>query len=95
MTGFGKATCEYGNKKIVVEIKLTSGHVRQGYEKQTRIYEESEDAQTSYFVVIQVTEKSKVLEEVLKLEEAEEKESKKHPVVIVVDGREKLSASKS
>ena len=21
MTGFGKATCEYGNKKIVVEIK--------------------------------------------------------------------------
>jgi len=84
-----------GSKKIVVEIKLTSGHVRQGYEKQTRIYEESEDAQMSYFVVVQVTERSKVLEEVLKMEEAEEKEGKKHPVVIVVDGREKLSASKS
>lgn len=84
-----------GSKKTVVEIKLTSGHVRQGYEKQTRIYEESEDAQMSYFVVIQVTEKSKVLEEVLKMEEAEEKEGKKHPIVIVVDGREKLSASKS
>lgn len=84
-----------GGKKIVVEIKLTSGHVRQGYEKQTRIYEESEDAEKSYFVVIQITAKSKVLEEVLKLEEAEEKEGKKHPVVIVVDGREKLSASKS
>jgi hypothetical protein len=84
-----------GGKKIVVEIKLTSGHVRQGYEKQTRIYEESEDAQISYFVVIQVTAKSKILEEVLRMEEAEEKEGKKHPMVIVVDGREKLSASKS
>lgn len=84
-----------GVKKIVVEIKLTSGNVRQGYEKQTRIYEKSEDAQMSYFVVIQVKEKSKVLEEVLKMEEAEEKDGKKHPVVIVVDGREKLSASKS
>jgi hypothetical protein len=82
-----------GSKKIVVEIKLTSGHVRQGYEKQTRIYEQSEDAQMSYFLVVQVTEKSKVLQEVLRMEETEEKEGKKHPVVIVVDGREKPSAS--
>ncbi len=82
-----------GHKKIVVEIKLTSGHVRQGYEKQTRIYEESEDAEASYFLVVQVTEKSKVLQKVLKMEEVEEKEGKKHPTIVVVDGREKPSAS--
>jgi len=82
-----------GGKKIVVEIKLTSGHVRQGYEKQTRIYEESEDAQKSYFVVIKVTEKSKILEDILKLERQEQKKGKKHPIIIVVDGRKKLSAS--
>ena len=86
----------HGHKeKIVVEVKLTSGHVRQGYEKQTRIYEESEEAKASYFLVVQITETSRVLEEVLRMEEEEEKEGKKHPTVIVVDGREKLSASKA
>ncbi len=83
------------DEKIIVEVKLTSGHVRQGYEKQTRIYEESEEAKASYYVVVQVTEKSKVLEEVLRMEEEEEKEGKKHPTVIVVDGRERPSASKA
>ena len=82
-------------EKIIVEVKLTSGHVRQGYEKQTRIYEKSEEAKASYFVVVQVTDKSKVLEEVLKMEEEEEKEGKKHPTIIVVNGREKPSASKT
>jgi len=83
------------SEKIIVEVKLTSGHVRQGYEKQTRIYEESEEALASYYLVVQVTPKSKVLEEVLRMEEEEEKEGKKHPAVIVVDGREKPSASKA
>jgi len=83
-----------GTKKIIVEVKLTSGHVQQGYEKQTRIYEGSENAQASYFLVVQISEQSKALEEVLKLEKHEEKEGKKHPVVVVVDGREKVSASK-
>lgn len=83
-----------GTKKIVVEVKLTSGHVLQGYEKQTRIYEKSEDAEASYFIVVKITEKSKILDEVLKLERREEKEKKKHPTVVVVDGREKVSASK-
>lgn len=81
--------------KIVVEVKLTTGNVRQGYEKQTRIYEESEEAKASYFIVVQVTKKSKALEDVLKMEEEEEEESNKHPIIVVVDGRERLSASKS
>lgn len=84
-----------GIKKIVVEIKLTSGKVRQGYEKQTRIYEESEDAQASYFIVVQVTERSKALKDVLMIEQAERIAGKKHPAVIVIDGQEKPSASKA
>lgn len=83
-----------GSDKIVVEIKLTSGHVRQGYEKQTRAYQESEEAKGSYYVVIQVTEKSKPLEDIIKLSEEEDKEGKTHPIIITVDAREKLSASK-
>ena len=81
-------------EKIIVEVKLTSGKVRQGYERQTRIYELSEEAKSSYFIVVQITPESEALKQVLLLEEEEEKEGKKHPNVVVVDGREKLSASK-
>lgn len=81
--------------KIVVEIKLTTGNILQGYVKQTRIYEKSEDAKASYFVVVQVTWKSKALKRVLKMEVDEEKKGIRHPSVVVVDGRYKLSASKS
>ena len=83
------------SEKIVVEVKLTSGNVLQGYEKQTRIYQESEDAKGSYYMVMQVTEKSKVLDQVLRIAEEEDKEGKVHPTVVVVDGRERPSASKA
>lgn len=45
--------------KIVVEVKLTTGNVRQGYETQTRIYQESEEAMASFYIVVQVTKKAK------------------------------------
>jgi hypothetical protein len=83
-----------GSEKIVVEVKLTSGHVKQGYEKQTRAYQESEEAQRSYYVVIQVIEKSKPLDDILKLSQEEDREDKAHPTIITVDGRERPSASK-
>jgi len=83
------------SNKIVVEVKLTSGNVRQGYEKQTRIYQKSEEAKESYYLVVMVTESSKALEDILELCKEEEENGKSHPVIIQVDGREKLSASKS
>jgi len=81
-------------EKIIVEVKLTSGHVKQGYEKQTRAYQESEEAQSSYYVVIQVTAGSEPLSDILKLSQEEDKQNIKHPTVITVDGRERPSASK-
>jgi len=81
--------------KIVVEVKLTSGNVRHGYEKQTRIYQESEEAKESHYIVIRITKKSKALEDILKIEEKEDKDEKVHPKIIIIDGLEKLSASKS
>lgn len=82
-------------KKIVVEIKLTSGQVLHGYEKQTRIYEKSEEAMGSYYIVVKVTEKSKALNEVISINKCEEKEGKKHPLLVIIDGTKKLSASKA
>jgi hypothetical protein len=84
-----------GTSKVVVEMKLTSGNVRQGYEKQTGIYQSSEDAQHAYFVVVQVTDTSKALDDVIKQAEQEDKDEVKHPELVVVDGRPKESASKA
>lgn len=84
----------YSNK-IVVEVKLTSGNVRQGYEKQTRIYQESEEAKESYYLVVMVTERSKALEDILEFSREEEENKELHPIIIEVDGREKPSASKA
>jgi len=81
------------SNKIIVEVKLTSGNVYQGYEKQTRIYQESEEAKESYYIVVQVTEKSKALENILEFSDEEEEDGKLHPTIIVVDGTKKLSAS--
>lgn len=83
-----------GTSKVVVEVKLTSGNVRQGYEKQTGIYQSSEDAQCAFFVVLQVTDTSKALVDIIKQAEQEDKDGTKHPELVVIDGRPKESASK-
>ena len=80
-------------QKIVVEIKLTSGNVEHGYKKQTRIYEASEDAQKSYYIVVQVTKTSTALENILEQSKIEEASGLKHPEIITIDAREKPSAS--
>jgi hypothetical protein len=84
-----------GVSKVVVEMKLTSGNVRQGYERQTGIYQKSEDAQHAFFVVLQVADTSKALEDVIKQSEQDEQEKVKHPELVIIDGRPKESASKA
>ncbi len=83
-----------GTNKIVVEVKLTSGNVRQGYEKQTRIYQASEGAMASYFLVVRNTPDVATLNSILKQSEEEDKTQTPHPRIVVVDGTQKLSASK-
>lgn len=84
-----------GRQKIVVEVKLSCGHVLQGYEKQTGIYQKSEEAETSYFIVIRVTENHKILDVITKQAEEQDKKNEAHPAIVIVDGRPKLSASKA
>lgn len=84
-----------GTVKVVVEVKLTSGNVRQGYEKQTGIYQTSEGAQKAFFVVLQVTDTSKALDDIIRQAEQEDREETKHLELVVIDGRPKESASKA
>ncbi|MFA6422211.1 MAG: hypothetical protein WCV92_02335 [Candidatus Buchananbacteria bacterium] len=84
-----------GKNKIIVEIKLSKGKVKQGYEKQTRIYQESEGADKSYYIVIKITNSCLALTEILKLQKEEVKKNIAHPEIIVIDGLKKKPASKS
>ena len=81
-------------EKIIVEIKLTSGAVLHGYKKQTRIYQECEEAKKSFYVVAQVTDKSKALDRILEMAEEEDDAGIQHPIIISIDGRKKPPASK-
>lgn len=82
-------------EKVVVEVKLSKGKVRQGYEKQTKLYQNSEDAKFSYFVVLQVTEKSKALDDIVKQAAKDDRDGVDHPVVVRIDSRPRPSASKA
>lgn len=82
-------------EKIIVEIKLTSGAVLHGYKKQTRIYQECEEAKKSFYVVAQVTDKSKALDRILEMAEEEDDAGIQHPIIISIDGRKKPPASKA
>lgn len=84
-----------GKNKIIVEVKLTSGKVIQGYTKQTGIYEKSEDAIGSYFLVMKVTESAPSLKTILKIEKQDDKNNIKHPKIFVIDGTKKKTASKA
>jgi len=84
-----------GTTKVVVEVKLTSGNVYQGYERQTRIYQNAEDARYAYYIVVQVTESSKALENVQRQVRQEDKDGVSHPELIIIDGRPRKSASKA
>lgn len=83
-----------------MELKLTTGHVKQGFEVQTTAYQESEEATHSFYVVIKLSDKSRPLEKILKTVQDEqakaaEETPPKRPKIIVIDGTPKASASKA
>src|SRR3989344_22763 len=84
-----------GARKIVVEIKLSKGQVKHGYLVQTGLYQSSENAEKSYYLVLRVTEKSSALKEIRRIEEKERKAGRDCPVIIVIDARRRLSASRA
>jgi hypothetical protein len=59
------------------------------------VIEESDEAEASYFIVIRVTEKHKILDVITKQADEQNKKSEPHPAIVIIDGRPKLYASKA
>ena len=85
-----------GHPNVLVETKLsTNPYLVHAYQKQVPIYQSAEGSSDAIIVVIQVNEKSKPLDDLLKLKAADEKKKKRTPHIILVDGLPKKSASKA
>lgn len=86
-----------GGSKVVVEMKLSKhSRILHGYEKQLKLYKESEGAILAHFVVIKVTKnESAQLKDLRKKYKQAKAEDANVPVLTVIDGLIYPSASKA
>ncbi len=83
------------NTQVLVELKLSSGKVKHGFEKQLPEYQKNENAKKSFLVILRVTETYPQVEQIKKLAKEAEEEGKIVPEIIVIDAWPRLSASKN
>jgi hypothetical protein len=82
--------------RVIVEAKLsTNTRLVHGYEKQLEQYDEAEEAFESRYLILNVGKIGRKLKSLRRVEEERRKAGKPLPVVHVVDGTPKASASKS
>lgn len=87
-----KIASDYSTQ-VLVEIKLSSGQVRSGFEKQLPEYAKNENANKSFLLIIRVTESSKQINDVVQMAEQRAKDGENVPEVIVIDAMPRPSAS--
>jgi hypothetical protein len=81
--------------RVVVELKLSgSSRLRHGYTTQLEEYKASEETDEGFYVILDMGDAGKQLEDVLELEAAARNAGEKYSPVIVADARPKKSASK-
>lgn len=83
------------NARVLVEIKLSSNKMLvKGFEKQLPSYNESENTDRSFYVVLKVTKSKKQIERLLRVYDQLKSEKKMAPEIIIIDGTIQPSASK-
>lgn len=82
------------NAKVNVEVKYSTNNLVKGFEKQLPAYNKAEKTETSIYLVIQTSDNTTKIDELLKLEESKRNAGEKVPEVIVIDGRKQVTASK-
>jgi hypothetical protein len=80
--------------KVVVEIKLSTGTVVHGFEKQIEIYKEASRTKDAFFVVVDVGGMGKKLDTILHLDRKRKAKGEPSPKIFVADASPKESASK-
>ena len=79
--------------RYVVELKHSANNLLHGYEKQLKLYKQSENAKRSAYVVIQVANNKQRIIELQSIYKKEHEAGNKPPKIFVLDGRLKPSAS--
>jgi hypothetical protein len=82
-----------GESKVLVEIKLSTGTVVHGYEKQLEIYKDAEQTKKAYFIVVDIGGMGSKDEKIIKKKNEIIKEHGVASEIIFVDGTPKESAS--
>lgn len=80
--------------RVLVEMKLSTGTVVHGYETQLEIYKNAEDTQRGIFLVIDVGGMGNKHNDITRLRAEFIEENGHASQIVVVDARQKLSASK-
>lgn len=81
--------------KVVVEAKLsTNKDLLNGFQNQVEIYKKAEKAHKAYYLVIQVSDSDKSLQNLFNLKNKLTGDGLKTPEIVTVDGTPKKSASK-
>lgn len=83
-----------GNRKVLVELKLSTGNVVHGYEKQLEIYKSAELTNRAFYVVVDIGGMGRKDERIIKIKNKMIKEYGHASEIIFVDGTPKESASK-
>ena len=80
--------------RVLVEVKLsTSSKIYDGDAAQLKAYEDSENTNRSFYVVIRVSKTINQLKRIQTLHQLSVKEGKRAPHLIIIDGLVKPSAS--
>lgn len=89
-----KVSCGY-NDKTVIEVKLsTNPQYLHGYESQIRDYAKSEGTNNMVYCYLDLGENETKLEKLIETNKNDIETSKIYPKLIVIDAKERLSASK-
>lgn len=80
--------------RVVVELKMSTGRVVHGYSKQLEIYKKASETEDAIFIVIDVGGIGQKLKEIKRLREYRRQTDKKTSEIVVIDARQRDSASK-
>lgn len=82
--------------RVNVEVKYsTNTHLYKGYEKQLPIYNEGERTKHSIYLVIQTSDKTTVIDDLIELRGEHLNEGLRAPQIFLIDGRIRPSASRA
>jgi hypothetical protein len=80
--------------RLLVEIKLSTGKVVHGYKTQLMVYEEAEKSFESVFLILDVGGLAPKLKNILEQKNLKAAQSERTPEIVVVNAKQKPSASR-